>query len=114
MTPINPVYLPEIGPLLRSNYDETKPISKYKCIPEKNHVRFKNVRDRYKLYLTWIPELKSIKADPNHLLHEKVSDIFPTEEELDLIRDIKDFSEEMIVFVDFFESNHNYQVIFTK
>ena len=47
-------------------------------------------------------------------VQEKVSDIFPSEDELDLIRDIKDFSEEMIVFVDFFESNHNYQVIFTK
>ena len=111
-TPINQSYLPEIGPLMRKNYDESKKIVKYKVIPAQNTIRFRNTRDRYKMYLTWIPELKAIKANKDHQLNELVSTIFPSDDQLDLIRDIYEFSDEMIVFVDFFESNSNYQVNF--
>ena len=62
------------------------------------------------MYLTWLPALKSIKADETHELNEKVTEIFPTEDQLDLIRDISEFSDEIVVFIDFFESNSNYQV----
>lgn len=64
--------------------------------------------------MSWLPELKAIKADETHELNQKVTEIFPSNEKLELIQDIQEFSDEMIVFVDFFESNQNYQVLLTR
>lgn len=109
-TPIDQTYLPEIGPLLRNNYEEGQKIVKYRTIPEKNPIRFRNKRERHKIYLTWLPELKAIKSNEEHQLHDLVSSIFPTDDQLDIMRDLYEFSDEMVVFIDFFESNNNYQV----
>ena len=100
-----------MGPLLRDNYTPETKLTKYRIIPEEKNIRFRNTKERFQGYLTWLPELEKLKDQTNHYLNDEVTRIYPTPTQLELIRDVHEFSAQIVNYVDYFESNNNYQVI---
>ena len=89
-------------------------INRYKCIPEKNDIRFRNTKIRYEIYLSWLPELRSIKENSNHEMHQMVKELFPSDDQIELAQIVYEFSSHMIEYVDYFECNDNFQVSLFK
>ena len=86
-------------------------INRYKIIPEKNTIRFRNTKNRFEIYLSWIPEMRSINENPEHEMFSTVNEVFPSETQLELAEIIHELASHMAEYVDYFESNEFNQVI---
>lgn len=87
-------------------------IRSFPAIPDRNKVRFRNEWQRFRTFLSRVPELKRIEASPNDPQHAVLinSGLNLTDERIDDYKAIFEFQEMLIHHTDHFESNKTLHV----
>ena len=83
---------------------------RYQSIPKRNAIRFRNTYNRFRVFLSWVPELLRLQ-DPSETAyaHHKAT-VYVSDEDIAIAKSVYEFSKHTIQFVDYFEGESNFQV----
>ena len=89
-------------------------IKHYQTIPERNKVRFRNDWDRLRKFLSRVPELRRIQANPDDPNHEILTDmnLNLSDARIDDFKAIFEFQDMLIKHINHFESQKTFHVSF--
>ena len=90
-------------------------IKNYLIIPERNKVRFRNDWQRFRAFLSRVPELKRIESNQNHPQHEtlKALNLSLSEERIDEFKAVFEFQDMLVKHINHFESNSTFHVSYS-
>ena len=83
---------------------------RYPSIPTRNTIRFRNTYNRFRVFLSWVPELLRLQDPRSEAYQHNKSSVYVTVEDIEISKALYKFFAHTIQFVDYFESDNNYQV----
>ena len=87
-------------------------IRNYLTIPERNKVRFRNDWQRFRSFLSRVPEMQRIASDQNDIQHNVLADtdLSLSESRIDDFRAVFEFQDMLVKHINHFESQKTFHV----
>ena len=82
----------------------------FQSIPARHTVRFRNTYNRFRIFLSWVPELLRLQDPANAAYAFHNSNVYIRDEDISIAKSIYELSKHTVQFVDYFENDNNYQV----
>ena len=92
---------PNMTTAARNTYEPKR----YQSIPKRNTIRFRNTYNRFRVFSQYLQPVPSESA----YAHRKAS-IYITDDDIEIAKSVYEISQHTVQFVDYFESENNYQV----
>lgn len=83
---------------------------KFQSIPTRHTIRFRNTYHRFRIFLSWVPELLRLQDPKDSAYQFRNNSVYVSQEDISIAKSIYEFSKHTVQFVDYFEADNNYQV----